>query len=177
MATTGSEYWKNPKGKWKVRISRNKVKQKGHQNSSTLGPYELEEAKFLPNNENLEENLSEVKLKYENLSNELLKKSGISAKEMSKGMKQLYLMMEKIFFLNYQMQEEGKCSSLEESWKESCDLPSGWMKQENQQDFKKEMVISLDEHSSLEDGWTESCNLPSGWMKQDNQQNLHLPRL
>ena len=42
-----------------------------------------------------------------------------------------------------------KHSSLEDGWKESCDLRIGWMKQDKLQDFKKEAVISLDEHFSL----------------------------
>ena len=69
--------------------------------------------------------LSEVKLEYQILTNELLKKSGISAEDMSQGMKQLEDMIENNFFLNYQIQEEEECSSWDDGWKESCDLPSG----------------------------------------------------
>ena len=64
-------------------------------------------------------------------------------------------------------------SGLDDDWKESCDLPSGWIKQEKQQqDFKNEMVISLDENSIREDGWKESWDLPRGWINKDNQHDF-----
>ena len=122
MATKGSEYLKNPIGKWKVGNLRSKVKQKGHQNDSALGTSGLEEAKFLPKDWTLKEKLSEVKLKYQNLTNELLNKLGISAEDMSEGMSSLEEMMETIFFLQYQIQEE-EIFSQNYGWKESCNLP------------------------------------------------------
>ena len=172
MATTGLKHQKNPIGKRKedlVRDPRNKVKEKGHQDVSAPGPDGMEENIFRPKIWTKEKKLSEVKLAYQNLTNKLLKKSGISAEDMSQGMKQLEEMMANIFFLNDQIQEEEECSSLDDGWKESCDLPSGWMTQDKQQDFKKEMVISLDKHSSLEDVWKQSCDLPKGWVRQKKQ--------
>ena len=102
MATTGLKHQKNPIGKRKedlVRDPRNKVKEKGHQDVSAPGPDGMEENIFRPKIWTKEKKLSEVKLAYQNLTNKLLKKSGISAEDMSQGMKQLEEMMANIFFL------------------------------------------------------------------------------
>ena len=41
--------------------------------------------------------------------------------------------------------------SMEDGWKGSCDLPSGWMAKEKQHDIKKDKVSNPDESASLEE--------------------------
>ena len=86
---------------------------------------------------NLKDKVIEVKLEYQNLTNELLKKSGISAKDMSEGMRQLEEMMETIFSLQYQIQEE-EISSQNDGWKESYNLPGDESASVQTQDNGKE---------------------------------------
>ena len=62
--------------------------------------------------------------------------------------------------------------SLEDGWKESCIVPSGWMAKKDQQNLKKDKVLNTDETPSLEDGWKYSCNIPSGLMDKEDHQNL-----
>ena len=52
--------------------------------------------------------------------------------------------------------------SLEDSWKENCMLPNGWMAKK-EYDIKKDKVSNTDETMSLKDGWKGRCDLPSGW--------------
>ena len=42
--------------------------------------------------------------------------------------------------------------SLEDGWKESCKVPSGWRAKEDHQNLKKDKVSNGDESYSLEDG-------------------------
>ena len=62
-----------------------------------------------------------------------------------------------------------KTASQENAWKETCNVPSGWMVKEDKQNPK---VSNDDKTPSLEDGWKESCKIPSGWMGKEDQQNL-----
>ena len=41
--------------------------------------------------------------------------------------------------------------SLENNWKENCNLPSGWMAKEKQKDIKKYKLSNRNESPSLED--------------------------
>ena len=45
-----------------------------------------------------------------------------------------------------------KTPSLEDGWKRSCNLPSGWMLKEKQHDLEKDKVSNPDKTASLEDG-------------------------
>ena len=62
--------------------------------------------------------------------------------------------------------------SLEDGWKEICNLPNGWLAKK-QYDIKKDKVSNPDDTISLEDGWEASCNLPSCWMAKEIGQPLH----
>ena len=72
----------------------------------------------------------------------------------------------------YKVSNPDYTPSLEDGWKGSCNLPSGWMAKEKQHNLKKDRVSNPDETPSLEDGWKGSCNLPSGWMSKEKQHDL-----
>ena len=117
-------------------------------------------------------------------------KALVSTEQISKeGMKQLELIDNMMTILEEQIREEkqathqiqettlDKTPSLEDGWKESCDLPSGWMAKEKQHDLKKDKVSNPDETSSLEDDWKEGCCLPieaksqEAWQGSGDQHN------
>ena len=112
-------------------------------------------------------------------------KALVSTEQIPKeGIQHLELIDNIMSILEKQIQEEnksthhiqnntfGKTSSLEDDWKVSCKVPSGWMAKEDQQNIKKDKVFNTDETASLEDAWREPCNVPSGWMAKEDDQNF-----